>query len=123
MPVFSPQFLNHVPNKETRRFGRLRCEGVLCNLGDVINISAGGVKITRRGLTRRAAGEHTVIELRAMQKHMLLEVECVRSDKAGLFRIIEAFRFIDIDDEQRDKLIQMLQPTLDRKSFARSNAA
>ncbi|MDX9910500.1 MAG: PilZ domain-containing protein [Phycisphaerales bacterium] len=93
---------------EHRTRGRIRCGDVQTNLGTVLDISSGGMRIQGRGACP-PMGE--VVDLKVQSLTMCVVVACrlVWKKRSGLFRWIYGFEFVSISDDQRKCLSEILR--------------
>ncbi|HRJ48947.1 MAG TPA: PilZ domain-containing protein [Phycisphaerales bacterium] len=61
------------PGSNRRRHGRIRCEGVTCSIGKVLEISASGARI-RAAMGKAREGDETTIEILGLEGPIRLGV-------------------------------------------------
>jgi c-di-GMP-binding flagellar brake protein YcgR len=88
-----------MPVNERRMRGRMRQQGVTCNLGVVVDLSAGGIRVLS---SRKYSGQHE-IRLQAQDEKMTLSAEVVWTHRAGFRRHFLGLKFINMqaDDVRR----------------------
>lgn len=97
------------------------CEGITSSLGDVINLSSGGVKVRRRGKPP-ALGDEIDIELRGSEIVAPLRARVVWTRQTGLFgRHCEVgLRFAELNEDQSRRLTDLLREAMSFVSLSRA---
>ena len=95
-------------SSEHRTRGRIRCADVETNLGDVLDISSGGMRIRGRGACP-PMGEVIDMKLQGLTICAVLKCRMVWKKRAGLFAWTYGFEFVDISEEQRKHLAEILR--------------
>src|SRR5688572_23729885 len=78
-----------------RRTGRLQQEMLSCNIGDVLDISAGGMRV----LSRQNVPERIQVFLNGYQLPGKLIAELAWTKKVGLRKLEVGLRFVDVSPE------------------------
>lgn len=114
-PIFShvrpPR--NHQPQldppraDERRRHGRLRTEEVACSLGEVLDLSASGMKVLRKGRRAAQMGETFTVTLKYGGFALPVDVRVVRLEKIGFRRYIFGLQFEELNPEIQSKLTHL----------------
>lgn len=100
-----------VPDKgpeqpEHRRHGRVVCQGVESNVGDVLDISASGMRIiTRYKLPEK--GEVFVVTVETMQGPLAILSRVRWSRRKGLFQREAGLEFFDVGPRTRSVLAEL----------------
>jgi hypothetical protein len=71
-----------------RRFGRVRCSGLGCSLGQVVDLSPGGAKVSVRGRLSKAVGDDVTVQLSGYGQAAYTvnaKIVGIRETKRGLF--------------------------------------
>lgn len=102
-PYMIPLPKNPEPNQR-RRTGRIAPEGVSCNLGAVLDLSAGGVRLAGRGPRPGAEGDKVLLELDWGIGKLAFEGVIMRLEKRPFFGWIAGVRFENITPERRQAL-------------------
>jgi hypothetical protein len=89
-----------VSDSDRRAAGRVLQQGVACNLGIVIDMSAGGMRV----LCTRGHHGQMLIRLQSDCDVMSLLVETAWSHRAGFRRHMVGLRFLDVDAETARRL-------------------
>lgn len=93
--------------KDDRRHGRLACELLSSSLGEVLDISASGVRVRRRGRVRVAKGEEVSITLQFGGSKIPAKVRVAWTRRAGFWSHELGLEFIDITDASRKVITQL----------------
>ncbi len=104
-----------------RKSGRLLCVGLVSDLGDVPDLSAGGCRVACTRLRRFSLGERRTFALRGEDSQILVEGVIVRRRRTGMFTYEYGIEFTDLSLEQRNAVndlfrttsIKRLMPTVD----------
>lgn len=91
------------PNSDRRATGRLRQESLMCNLGPVIDLSLGGVRV----LAYRIPKGHVVVDLVSCEDRLRLIGEVVWVKRAGILRRELGIRFVELDRDTAKILARM----------------
>lgn len=92
---------------EVRRTGRLRCNMLECTLGDVIDISAAGMRVRHKGSPRFAVGECIALSLVFASAEVRLETRVVWMRRTGFRRHEIGLEFSRLDSQTRDGLVEI----------------
>lgn len=92
---------------DRRKFGRLRTEGTDSSMGQVVDISAGGMRVVRKGALPVHEGERFRVDLQVDQEVMEIAVEVRRVRKMGRRRFEFGLQFIDLADDTRRRLAKL----------------
>ena len=100
---------------DRRRGGRLVCEGITCQYGQVADLSCTGMKLLTRKLPQIEVGTKAVMRFTGINVDVLLPAELTRVTKRkdGWFDC--GFRFPDLDTRQRATLAQLARIAADRR--------
>jgi hypothetical protein len=106
MPHFSDQFLKaRTQHSDCRRQGgRLLQEALRCSLGDVIDVSATGMRI----LTNRKRRGKVTIHLEGRFGQMAVAAEVIWSRRLGFRRHQVGLRFLNLDRKQARQLRDLM---------------
>src|SRR5678816_1954099 len=81
---------------DKRRYPRFTTTVITCSLGDVVDLSAGGIRLRGRGKTPVCRGQIIPITLKAHDSQTITKARVVHIRRVGL-RIWEAgFAFVDL---------------------------
>ncbi|MCC6681300.1 MAG: PilZ domain-containing protein [Phycisphaeraceae bacterium] len=116
---FNPlAFGNQTDARERRRHGRLLCEDLRCNIGQIRDLSASGMKIFRKGSSIGQVGECLEITIEYMDSHMTVRAQIIRNDKAGFRKRLYGFAFVDLTEEQKARLTALARIASDTLTIA-----
>jgi hypothetical protein len=101
---------------ERRRHGRVRCEGVACSLGRVVDVSASGAKVEMRGRPAFAQGELFTMTIHAeVTGPFALQARIVWTRKVGLFKHHAGLCFENVTPEARQGLMAIAAAAASRE--------
>ena len=95
----------HILNR--RHHGRLTTTELNCSLGDIINISAGGLVV----LGKNASHYRFEIEIGSGDDHVIVLAERIWTAQAGLRKHLTGYRFIDPPDHLLSRIYRAVLPT------------
>ena len=93
---------------EHRTRGRIRCGDVQTNLGNVLDISSGGMRIKGRGACP-PMGQVVDLKLQGLTMCVVVACRLVWKKRSGLFRWTYGFEFVDLSEDQRKCLAEILR--------------
>ncbi|MCX5662468.1 MAG: PilZ domain-containing protein [Planctomycetota bacterium] len=96
-----------------RRHGRIRCDMLTCGLGDVVDLSASGMRVTRTSLGANTLGEILDVRLQAPGLTMVVRAKVVHISKAGLLRRNLGLEFVDVTPEIARGLTEIVRVAMD----------
>lgn len=102
------------PIPDRRRYGRFPQDMLTCNLGDVVDLSRGGMRV--RG--RRVRKGPMYIELRDENRSLRLPGEITRVMRSGLFKCEIGIQFVDLTPELERELAAWSMLHRQRRSWA-----
>lgn len=119
MTTFNPQqgvLTEQSPGAKSgrRRTGRLETESVASNLGAVLNLSSGGMRV----LCRRTPRNPVHVELVGCGAHLKLRGEVAWVQRIGFFQKIVGIHFIDVTEEQTSLLTSLAMTNTIRRMIA-----
>ncbi|MCH8314413.1 MAG: PilZ domain-containing protein [Planctomycetes bacterium] len=91
-------------NDDRRAHARLPQEALKCNLGEVLNLSLGGMRVR---CTRAPKDTVVEVELTYEGETMKVQAEVVRSNKIGFRKHELGLRFLDVDPETAKQLTRV----------------
>jgi len=89
---------------DRRAHARLPQEALTCNLGEVIDLSLGGMQVH---CTRAAKDKLVEVQLTYEGETIKVQAEVVRSDKVGFRKYELGLRFLDVDPETAKQLTRV----------------
>lgn len=92
------------PSGDRRRHERLKTRGLLCLLGEVLDVSEGGALIHHRGRQDRKIGECFTAMLRHESHTVVVQMRLARIEKVGYRRHNYGVEFVGLDDHQRAEI-------------------
>ena len=90
-----------------RRHGRLKTEGTLSSLGEVVDISASGMRVIRKGSMPVTEGEAFRIELQIDKQVLPVDVAVRRIRKIGRRKTEFGVEFINLSEEDRMNITRL----------------
>ncbi|NNF43762.1 MAG: PilZ domain-containing protein [Phycisphaerales bacterium] len=100
------------PTTGRRRRGRLSQEAVICDRGQVVDLSSTGMRL-RCSRVPKGIFETT---LRGLGSEVSLKCKVVWTRRAGLFKKLCGIEFIDLDDGDAQRITRMGMINRDRRS-------
>lgn len=92
---------------EVRRTGRLRCDMLQCTFGEVVDLSAAGMRVQHRGWLRIKVGEETPLLLSFAAAKVTLRTRVVWMRRTGFRRHEIGFEFCDVSGEAQRRLLEI----------------
>ncbi len=89
---------------EVRRTGRLRCDMLTCTFGDVVDLSAAGMRVRHKGGLRVAVDDSVSLTLSFAAAEVSLDARVVWMRRTGFRRHEIGFEFTDMSPETRECL-------------------
>ena len=102
-PYMRPEPKAPDPNQK-RRTGRISPEGVSCDLGRVLNLSAGGIKLAGRGPRPGDEGETISMLIDWGLSKMVFEGVICRFERRGLFGWTVGIKFENLTPAHKQAL-------------------
>jgi PilZ domain len=95
--------MEDIQSEEQRRHGRLRCEQTRCCVGEVVDISASGMRVKRRGRPIMEVGDALKISIEAEEDGpaLTLNARVVWIERCGFRQHVYGMEFGDLSDEQK----------------------
>ncbi|MFW6059373.1 MAG: PilZ domain-containing protein [Phycisphaeraceae bacterium] len=93
--------------EERRRYGRLRTEDVTCSIGEVVDLSPGGMKVRRKGWRCVRVGDRFTLTLRYGGFALPLDVRVVRLERHGFRRHCFGLAFEEVNPDIRSKITHL----------------
>jgi len=88
-----------------RRFGRVKCKEISCSLGQVLDLSAGGMRIRSRGTMGLRVGESVGVTLRAESGFLIpVPSRVVWMTKSGWRNCELGLTFMELSNSARESL-------------------
>jgi hypothetical protein len=107
--------------RERRRGGRIACRLIRTQFGDVVDLSATGVRIASKRVPRLYEGEHVLLKIQGFSESLTVNGKAVRCVAAAA-GYHTAFEFLDLTPEQR-QAIHLFARTGARGELAGDHAA
>ncbi|QQE11718.1 PilZ domain-containing protein [Planctomycetota bacterium] len=95
---------------ERRKFERVAGNGRLdCCLGEVVDLSAGGIQVIRKG--RQALEQGDFIDGRLQQNGNEIDIRArvVWVKKLGIFRYAIGMEFIEMNEDELDQVVHLVE--------------
>lgn len=100
--------------KDDRRHGRLACELLTSTLGEVLDISASGMRVRQSGRVHVVKGDEICITIQFGSSKIPVKVRVAWTRRSGFWSHQIGVEFIDLTDESRKVITQLSR--LARKS-------
>lgn len=101
--------MNDTPSTNTgsnkRRHSRIRAETVTCQLGDVTEISAAGMRIRCSKKPENKPGEIVVLNVQGVNGPFTVKARFAWSRRQGLFQHVAGFELLDVGERVRKELL------------------
>lgn len=105
--------------RDLRRKGRLRCEMLVCApLGQVVDLSGSGMRVTRRGGRICKPGQTVQVTLEHAEGHMQLKARVSWLRKTGFRRQEIGLEFIDMSPSLQSELARVARNANDCLTIA-----
>ena len=116
---FNPlAFSKHSDVPDRRRHGRLLCEDLRCDLGQVRDLSASGMKVFRKGGSIAQVGDQLEVVIEYLDSRMSVQAKVIRADKIGFRKRMYGFAFVELSDEQKSRLVALARIATDKLTIA-----
>lgn len=104
---------------DRRRHGRLRCESAKSCIGDVLDISASGMRVQRSGRPILEVGDEFRITVHPDNDEPVLTLpsRVVRIERKGFRKHIYGIEFANLDDDQKRRLGDLARLVCDQIVF------
>jgi len=104
---------------ERRRHGRLRCERTACCVGQVVDLSASGMRVQRRGRPLMEVGDDLTISVLhdGDDSAITLRARVVWIERSGFRKHIYGMEFAGLDDDQKRQLSSLARVVTDQLVF------
>lgn len=111
--------MDSTPSGERRRHGRLRCEEASCCVGQVIDLSASGMRVLRRGRPIMEIGDEFQISIHPNngESQLTLPARVVWIERQGFRKHIVGLEFATIDDQKKIQLGELARIVCDQIIF------
>lgn len=93
--------------RDDRRHGRLACELLKCSLGEVLDISASGMRVRQKGRVHVTKGEELPIAIQFGATKVPIKVRVAWARSSGFWSHELGVEFVDITDESRKVITQL----------------
>lgn len=114
MPYKEPLPVSHRDSSpEDRRHGRFRCEGVRCSIGQILDISVSGMRVSRRRPPKAGVGDEATVTMPVNDGKLQITAKVVWVKKAGFFTHEIGLTFVDLTPEARTALYSISRSTVD----------
>ncbi len=104
MPYFRSSIQQSTRERDSRRHGRVRTESLTCSLGDVMDISASGLRVRCHGRSTCSVGKRIEITLPGEDGSFRVFARPVWIRKTGIFKHEVGVCFEDLDEDARLQL-------------------
>ncbi len=92
---------------DRRKRGRIKANHTYCELGEVVDLSASGMKVFRKG--RSVAKDGDELSLTIENTGNVAEVDCriVYIEKTGFRKQTYGIEFLNVDEDKRRQLVKI----------------
>ncbi len=94
-------------NSNARKHGRVKSPTITCELGDVIDISASGMKVRASAKPTFKAGDVTKVTIQGINRPFAVAARFAWSRRNSLFKWTLGFQFDTLSDEARQELLEI----------------
>ena len=108
-----------IKKSDRRHKGRIRCALLACSLGDVLDVSATGMRIRHSGRSMRRKTRPVMVKFPMVDPGMRMECRVVWVQRAGIFRQEIGLEFIDLPADLRSNLLNVVRVCSDDHSYGR----
>jgi len=93
--------------KQSRRHGRVQCEMLSCQLGEIVNLSASGIMVRGKGTCEHDPDSRTNLELKCLDHdmHITSRVAWIKQESRSFSMGME---FVDVTAEQAQRIRELL---------------
>jgi PilZ domain-containing protein len=104
---------------ERRRHGRLRCEETTCCVGPVVDLSASGMRVQRRGRPVLEVGDELKVRVHVYgdDPAITLTARVVWIKRSGFRQHVYGMEFAGLSDEQKRQLSELARVVTDQAVF------
>ena len=92
---------------EKRRAGRLACEHLTCALGEVVDVSASGLKVATRSWGAMRPGDTVRLTLKTKSSAVTVETMVTWVRRVGMRKRQVGLHFLNVDERARRQLWAM----------------
>lgn len=107
------RLFDRIPNEpetgEKRGYGRYGCEGLICNLGQVVDMSATGVRVRCSAKSETEVGDDKWLSIKSNGGEVGVHAVVRRVSRVNKKEIAVALEFIDISEETRRAIYRVGQ--------------
>lgn len=104
------------PEVEERSTGRIRCEQFTCNMGRVLDLSGGGMRVDRRGIPI-PTGREVLVRFRSETKTITVAAKVAHSHSTGFLHQIVGLEFVGVDEKLHKELTDLSRDAFDRRTL------
>lgn len=114
-----PQLTKSASN--ARRCGRVRCQWTHCDLGEIIDISSSGMRVSCRRRPAADAGARFSVIIEGHDDKFDVSGRMVWKKKGGLFKWIIGFEFDELSPAAKKGLALLARSSLTNESMAQQD--
>lgn len=105
MPTAPDQSPSHAPSAaDRRRAGRVKTPGVLCEWGQVLDLSSTGLRVLHKGARPAHEGDEMPLTIRSRLSTFTVNARAVRITKLGFRKWQVGVQILDASEEARREL-------------------
>ncbi|QOJ00773.1 MAG: PilZ domain-containing protein [Phycisphaeraceae bacterium] len=110
---FKPALPTEGSGDNARRHGRVRCDELVCNLGQVLDLSASGARI-KLSLSPLTVGGEVICEIEAPDRRVAIAAKVIWCRRVGFFRHEAGLTFLDVPAHARAGLLGIVRSMMTR---------
>ncbi len=100
---------NNAETDEKRGYGRYGCEGLSCNLGQIVDMSATGIRVRCSAKSEAEVGDDKWVSIKSDGGDVGVHAVIRRVSRVNKKEIAVALEFVDISEETRRALYRVGQ--------------
>ncbi len=108
---------NASQGRDLRSYERIPCPDLRCTLGDVVDLSLGGLGVEQRCLRPIRPGRQKKILIESFSSRFHVEVECVRAQKIGPRHFRYGLLMLDPDPVTQQEILWIQKVNQTREFF------
>lgn len=107
---------------ERRGKGRVRCDLLLSTLGEIVDLSASGLRVRTRGSQSLQINDVIYLKLSAPEEELLVKVQVVWTRRTGFRKHEVGMHFLNPSPQLQSKLIQIARVAADGRWLSAAGA-
>ncbi len=103
---------------ERRRYGRIRTHKLMTQFGEVLDLSASGLRATSHGWRKPKLGSIVDVKLQHRHEVAIVQAQIVWVKRLGLRSYEVGMEFLEVDEGVKQQLMQLTRITLQSIAIA-----